>query len=73
MITPSVEEPGTGGDSSGDGFRFRLKPAPLNMEEYDSYHYDEVYMVCEVGTTRSLLTLTEFHTYCFGTDPVARC
>ena len=56
-----------------DGFRFRLKPAPLSMEEYDSYHVDDVYIVCEVGTTNALLTLNEFHTYCFGTDPIAEC
>ena len=43
------------------------------MEEYDSYHVDDVYIVCEVGTTNALLTLNEFHTYCFGTDPIAEC
>ena len=60
-------------DAKSDGFRFRLKPAPLSMEEYDSYHLDDVYIVCEVGTTNALLTLNEFQQWCFGRDPIAEC
>ena len=62
VIRPVEPEPETEDDvdAESDEFRFRLKPAPLSMEEYDSYHLDDVYIVCEVGTTNALLTLNEF-------------
>ena len=62
VIRPVEPEPETDDDvdADTDGFRFRLKPAPLSMEEFDSYHLDDVYIVCEVGTTNALLTLNEF-------------
>ena len=61
VIRPVEPEPVTDDDvdADTDGFSFKLKPVPLSMEEYDSHHLDDVYIVCEVGTTNALLTLNE--------------
>ena len=46
------------------------------MEAYETYHVDDVYIVCEIGSnpsTKALLTLSEFHTVCVGRDPPEEC
>ena len=46
------------------------------MEAYETYHVDDVYIVCEIGSkpsTKALLTLSEFHTVCVGENPAEEC
>ena len=56
--------------------RFRWQPAPLSMEAYETYHVDDVYIICDIGSnppTKALLTLSEFHTVCVGENPAEEC
>ena len=46
------------------------------MEAYETYHVDDVYIICDIGSnppTKALLTLSEFHTVCVGENPAEEC